>query len=88
MISVSLEQLQEMHNDLRQKVDEGMKVLQASQGSGVIPAAPSDAIAPPPRPTYAADAAPVSGEQVVAMIAEQQQTADATPKVIQDEFGA
>lgn len=87
MISVSLEQLQEMHNDLRQKVDEGMKVLQAGQGSGVIPAAPSDAIAPPPRPSYLADTAPVSGEQVAAMIANQQQVADATPKVIQDEFG-
>ena len=87
MISVSLEQLQEMHNDLRQQVDEGMKVLQAGQGSGVIPAAPSDAIAPPPRPSYLADTAPVSGEQVVAMIANQQQVADATPKVIQDEFG-
>jgi hypothetical protein len=88
MISVSLEQLQEMHNDLRQKVDEGMKVLQAGQGSGVIPAAPSDAIAPPPRPSYLADMAPVSGEQVAAMIANQQQVANATPKVIQDEFGA
>jgi hypothetical protein len=33
------------------------------------------------------DAAPVSEEQVVAMIAEQQQTADVTPQVIQDEFG-
>ena len=87
MISVSLEQLQEIHNDLRQQVDEGMKVLQAGQGSGVIPAAPSDAIAPPPRPSYLADTAPVSGEQVAAMIANQQQVADATPKVIQDEFG-
>jgi hypothetical protein len=34
-----------------------------------------------------ADAPPVSGEQVVGMIAEQQQTADVTPQVIQDEFG-
>jgi hypothetical protein len=76
-----------MHNNLRQRVDEGMQLLRASQGSSGIPAAPPDAIAPPPRPNYMADTAPVSGEQVVAMIAEQQQTADVTPQVIQDEFG-
>lgn len=87
MVSVSLGELQEMHNELRQRVDEGMKVLRTSQGSGGIPAVPPDAIAPPPRPNYVTDAGTVSGEQVVAMIAEQQQTADTTPQVIQNEFG-
>jgi hypothetical protein len=76
-----------MHNNLRQRVDEGMQQLRANQGSSGIPVAPSDGIAPPPRPNYMVDAAPVSEEQVVAMIAEQQQTADVTPQVIQDEFG-
>jgi hypothetical protein len=88
MVSVSLDQLQEMHNELRQRVDEGMKVLRAGRGSGGIPSVPPEAIAPPPRPSYVMDAGPVSGDQVVAMIAEQQKTADATPEVIQNEFGA
>jgi hypothetical protein len=87
LVRVSVDQLQEMHNNLRQRVDEGMQLLRASQGSSGIPVAPPDAIAPPPRPNYMADAPPVSGEQVVGMIAEQQQTADVTPQVIQDEFG-
>jgi len=87
LVRVSVDQLQEMHNNLRQRVDEGMQQLRASQGSSGIPVAPSDAIAPPPRPNYMLDATPVSGEQVVAMIAEQQQTADVTPQVIQNEFG-
>ena len=87
MVRISVDQLQEMHNNLRQRVDEGMQLLRASQGSSGIPVAPLDAIAPPPRPNYIADASPLSGEQVVAMIAEQQQTADVTPQVIQDEFG-
>ena len=87
LVRVSVDQLQEMHNNLRQRVDEGMQQLRASQGSSGIPVAPPDAIAPPPRPNYMLDAAPVSGEQVVAMIAEQQQTADVTPQVIQNEFG-
>lgn len=87
LVRVSVDQLQEMHNNLRQRVDEGMQQLRASQGSSGIPVAPSDAIAPPPRPNYMLDAEPVRGEQVVAMIAEQQQTADVTPQVIQNEFG-
>ena len=87
LVRVSVDQLQEMHNNLRQRVDEGMQLLRASQGSSGIPVAPPDAIAPPPRPNYTANAPPVSGEQVVGMIAEQQQAADVTPQVIQDEFG-
>jgi len=87
LVRVSVDQLQEMHNNLRQRVDEGMQLLRASQGSSGIPVAPPEALAPPPRPNYMVDAAPVSEEQVVTMIAEQQQTADVTPQVIQDEFG-
>jgi hypothetical protein len=87
LVRVSVDQLQEMHNNLRQRVDEGMELLRASQGSNGIPMAPPDALAPPPRPNYKVEAAPVSGEQVAAMIAEQQQTADVTPQVIQNEFG-
>jgi len=82
-----VDQLQEMHNNLRQRIDEGMQLLRASRGSSGIPVAPPDALAPPPRPNYMADAPPISGAQVVALIAEQQQTADVTPQVIQDEFG-
>jgi hypothetical protein len=75
-------------NNLRQRVDDGMQVLRVKQGTDGLPPAPPDAIAPPPRPNYVADTTPITGEQVRAMISEQQQTADTTPQVIQNEFGA
>ena len=87
-VTVSVQELQEMNNDLRQRVDEGMQVLRTKQGTDGLPPAPPDAIAPPPRPNYVADTTPITGEQVRTMIVEQQRTADATPDVIQNEFGA
>lgn len=87
-VTVSMEQLQEMHNNLRQRVDEGLQVLRTSQGSGGIPAAPAEAIAPPPQPNYTADTPSVNGEQLARLIDDQQKAADATPQVIQNEFGA
>ena len=87
-VTVSMEQLQEMHNNLRQRVDEGLQVLRTSQGSGGIPAAPAEAIAPPPRQNYTAETASVSDEQLARLIDDQQKAADRTPQVIQNEFGA
>jgi len=87
-VTVSVQELQEMNNNLRQRVDEGMQVLRAKQGTDGLPPAPPDAIAPPPRPSYVGDTIPTTGEEVRAMIVEQQRTADATPEVIQNEFGA
>lgn len=87
-VTVSVQELQEMNNNLRQRVDEGMQVLRAKQGTDGLPPAPPDAIAPPPRPNYLADTTPVTGEELRSMIVEQQRTADATPQVIQNEFGA
>jgi hypothetical protein len=87
-VTVSVQELQEMNNNLRQRVDEGMQVLRDKQGTDGLPPAPPDAIAPPPRPNYVADTTPITDEQVRAMIVEQQQTADTAPQVIQNEFGA
>ena len=66
IVSVTFEDLQEMQNHMRETIDQGLQELQAKQGNGGIPAAPSSAsgqpapalyatIAPPPDPNAAAD---------------------------------
>ena len=64
IVSVSLDNLQEMQNHMREIVDQGLQELQANQGKGGLPAAPSGAqlspavyttVAPPPDSSVAAD---------------------------------
>jgi hypothetical protein len=66
MVSVNLTDLQEMQNHMRENIDVGLKQLQANQGHGGLPQAPSlaqaapapaqfAALAPPPSPQDAAD---------------------------------
>jgi len=52
-ITVSLQDLQEMHNNLRARIDAGLQELRAKQGTGGLPSAPETALAPPPRPVMA-----------------------------------
>lgn len=40
MLSVPVQELQEMHNHFREQIDSGLKILADSQGKGDIPAAP------------------------------------------------
>jgi hypothetical protein len=66
MVSVQLTDLQEMQNQMRATIDQGLQELQTKQGTGGLPQAPPSAlvkpteteyasIAPPPDPTDAAD---------------------------------
>ena len=50
-VELSLDNLEEMHNAFRARLDEGLATLRQQQGHNGIPAAPGSAIAPPPRPT-------------------------------------
>lgn len=65
-VQVTLADLQEMQNQMRESIDKGLQDLQSKQGTGGIPAAPAAAqgtpdaaayasIAPPPDPNAAAE---------------------------------
>jgi hypothetical protein len=65
-VMVSLDDLQEMQNDMRASIDQGLQTMQAQQGTGSLPTAPPLAqgqpapaqyatIAPPPDPNAATE---------------------------------
>jgi len=57
-VAVNLTDLQEMQNHMRETIDQGLKDLQAKQGTGGLPAAPPSAQAAPVQAQYAAVAPP------------------------------
>ncbi len=57
-VSVQLTDLQEMQNHMRETIDQGLKELQAKQGTAGIPAAPPSARTAPTQPEYASVAPP------------------------------
>jgi hypothetical protein len=73
IVTLSLENLQEMQNNFRAQLDSGLQRLHAQQGQGGLPAAPYAAIAAPPRPV---DAPPADNENVQALLDAQRQQAD------------
>jgi hypothetical protein len=76
-VSVSLADLQEMQNHMRETIDQGMKELQAKQGQGGLPAAPAAAKAAPVESPMAAAAPPAPAEsEVKSEINQQSQEAD------------
>ena len=77
MVSVSVQDLQEMLNSFHAQVESGLATLQAKQGQGGLPAAPADALAAP-RKTVP-DAAPVAAKgDVTATLDAQRQQANQT----------
>ena len=72
-VSVSLEDLQEMHNSFRAKLDAGLEALHGAQGKGDLPAAPQVAMAQPPRPV---EALPTEATNVQAELASAQEQAN------------
>lgn len=81
-VAVSVEDLQEMHNHFREKIDEGLKALAATQGTNGLPKAPdvktepSDVPPPPPDTT------------VLNLLREQQAAADQIEAQIKREAAA
>jgi hypothetical protein len=76
MVSVSVQDLQEMLNSFHAQVESGLATLQAKQGQGGLPAAPADALAAP-RITVT-DATPVAASDVTATLEAQRQQANQT----------
>jgi len=81
MVAVSLEDLQEMQNHMRETIDQGMQELQKKQGQGGLPAAPLTAKAAPVPSIMATIAPPPPPEnEVAAQLAEQATNADAAER--------
>ena len=80
-VLVSLTDLQDMQNHMRETIDQGMQELQKKQGKGGLPAAPAADQAAPVETTMAAIAPPPPPEkEVAAQINEQSQEADRAEK--------
>jgi len=76
-VAVSVQDLQEMQNHMRQTIDQGMAELQKKQGQGGLPAPPSSAQGAPVETPMAAIAPPPPPQQDVASeINQQSQAAD------------
>ena len=58
IVSVSMTDLQDMHNHMRQSVDDGLSDLQNKQGQGGLPAAPESATGAKTEAPFAAGAPP------------------------------
>lgn len=58
VVSVSMEDLQEMQNHMRETIDQGLQDLQSKQGTGGLPALPPSAQGQPAPALYAAVAPP------------------------------
>ena len=59
VVSVSVADLQDMQNHMRETIDEGLEKLQSEQGRNAIPLAPQEAAQPPVKPLYAEIAPPL-----------------------------
>ena len=75
---MALDDLEEMHDSFRQKVDDGLKSLSENQGKGGIPSGPAATV----HPLVEGEATP--DPAVESDLEKQQQAADATEKDVQD----
>jgi hypothetical protein len=57
-VTVAVSDLQDMHNHMREQVDDGLTELQSKQGKGGLPAAPPGAAGPATKAAFAAGAPP------------------------------
>jgi hypothetical protein len=86
-VTVAMSDLQEMHNHMRESVDDGLAELQKKQGTGGLPAAPAGAAAPPVPAAFAKDApAPEAG--AAAELAQQAKEADAAEQDVAKEVSS
>jgi len=84
---VQLTDLQEMQNQMRATIDQGLQELQAKQGKDGLPPAPAAALDKPVQAEYAA-IAPPPNPQDAAALQQQSQQADQAVKEIASEAPA
>ena len=83
-VSVALADLQEMQNNMRQNIDQGLQDLQAKQGTDGIPALPPSAQSQPDPAQYAAVAPPPDPNAGTEIQQQTQQADQAETAVTQD----
>jgi hypothetical protein len=86
-VQVSLTDLQEMQNHMRETIDQGLQDLQSKQGTGGLPGAPPSAQSKPVQAAYAAVAPPPDPGDA-ATIQQQDQQADQAEKDVTAEAAA
>jgi uncharacterized membrane protein len=83
-VTVQLTDLQEMQNQMRATIDQGLQELQAKQGTGGLPQAPPSAQAKPTQTEYASIAPPPDPKDA-ADLQQQVQQADQSEKEVSGE---
>ncbi|MFZ1083392.1 MAG: hypothetical protein WAN35_00350 [Terracidiphilus sp.] len=83
-VSVQLTDLQEMQNQMRATIDQGLQELQAKQGKDGLPPAPPAALAKPVQAEYAAVAPPPDPQDAAALQQQGQQADLAIKEVASD----
>jgi hypothetical protein len=86
-VTIALSDLQDMHNHMRESIDDGLAELQKKQGTGGIPAAPAGAAAAPVAAAFAKDAPPPEAN-VAGEVAQQAKEADAAEQDVAQEVAA
>jgi hypothetical protein len=81
-VSVTLSDLQEMQNHMRETIDKGLQDLQAKQGKGGLPSAPASAQGQPPAPAEYAAAAPPADPAAAGEIQQVAQQGDQAEKEV------
>ena len=79
LVSISLQDVQDMQNHMRETIGQGMQELQAKSGTGGLPAAPAAAKAAPVKSAMAAEAPPPD-TNVQAELAQESKEADQAEK--------
>jgi hypothetical protein len=83
-VSVQLTDLQEMQNQMRSTIDQGLQELQSKQGKDGLPDAPPSALAKPVQAEYAAVAPPPDPQDATALQQQDQQADLAVKEVAAD----
>ena len=86
-VTIALSDLQDMHNHMRESIDDGLAELQKKQGTGGIPAAPAGAAGAPVAAAFAKDAPPPEAN-VAGEVAQQAKEADAAEQDVAQEVAA
>jgi hypothetical protein len=86
-VTIAMTDLQDMHNHMRESVDDGLAELQKKQGTGGLPAAPAGAAGPSVPAAFAKDAPPPDAG-AASEIAQQAKEADASEQEVTKDVAA
>ncbi len=85
-VEIALDELQDINNQMREKLDQGLQELQAKQGKRGLPPAPPSALAHPVR-ALIAENAPPPDQNEAQEIAQQAQAAESAEKEVLAQTG-